>query len=452
MSNELKNIEYIHFIGIGGIGMSGLAEYLALQGYKISGSEINLSSITERLEKSGIKIFQGHSKENIKENIQLVIYTSAVKNDNTELQEAYRKNLKVLKRSKLLGMIVNEMKTLAISGTHGKTTTSAMLAKVVIDAGLDPDVFIGGSASFLNDSSMRLGCGKIAVVEADEYDKSFFDIDADIIVINNIELDHPDIYPSIEEVKQSFYDFVKVSTKRPLVILNIDDINVRELMKKLQNNLINYGFDESSDYRIKLIDSQHFLINGMEIELSVFGKHNIYNATAVFIVASILDIPEEMIRKSLRTYSGLHRRLELRYSNDIKVFDDYAHHPSEVLASLKALKSNYEGRIITIFQPHTYTRTQTFYKEFATALSESDYVILTPVYPAREVEIPGVSSELIYKELNKLKKVPVILVTSPDNLIKELKSKITSKDIVLFQGAGNITDYCTLFLKEWKNE
>jgi len=169
-------------------------------------------------------------------------------------------------------------------------------------------------------------------------------------------------------------------------------------------------------------------------------------------VASILDIPEEMIRKSLRTYSGLHRRLELRYSNDIKVFDDYAHHPSEVLASLKALKSNYEGSIITIFQPHTYTRTQTFYKEFATALSESDYVILTPVYPAREVEIPGVSSELIYKELNKLKKVPVILVTSPDNLIKELKSKISSKDIVLFQGAGNITDYCTLFLKEWKNE
>ncbi|MGB9697033.1 MAG: UDP-N-acetylmuramate--L-alanine ligase [Ignavibacteria bacterium] len=452
MREELKNIEHIHFIGIGGIGMSGLAEYLTLQGYKISGSELNLSSITERLEKLGIKIFQGHSKENIGKNIQLVVYTSAVKNDNPELQEAYQRNMMVVKRSKLLGLIVNRMKTLAISGTHGKTTTSAMLAKVLIDSGLDPDVFIGGSVRFLNDSSMRVGCGEIAVVEADEYDRSFLDLDADIIVINNIELDHPDIYQTVEEVKQSFYDFIKASTKEPVVIANIDDINVLELIKEVPCKLVTYGFSDSSDYNIRIIDSEHFLINGVEIELSVFGRHNMYNATAVFVVASLLNISVEIIRNSLRTYSGLHRRLELRYSNEIKIFDDYAHHPSEILASLVALKNNYDGRIVTVFQPHTYTRTQTFYKEFADALSESDYVILTPVYPARENKIPGVSSELIYEELKNLKKIPVTLVTTLDNLIGELKSKVGPKDIVLFQGAGNITDYCTLYLKELTNE
>lgn len=452
MRVDLKNIERIHFIGIGGIGMSGLAEYLVTQGYKITGSELNLSSITERLERSGIKIFQGHSKENIEKDTQLVVYTSAVKDDNPELQAAYQRNLIVIKRSKLLGLIVNKMKTLAISGTHGKTTTSAMLAKVLIDSGLEPDVFIGGSVRFLNDSSMKLGCGKIAVVEADEYDRSFLDIDADVIVINNIELDHPDIYRTTEEVKQSFYEFVKASTKEPVVVANSDDINVRELIKKLPFKSVSYGFSSGVDYSISVIDSQHFLINGVEVELSVFGRHNMYNATAVFVVANLLNISSEMIRNSLKTYSGLHRRLELRYSNKIKIFDDYAHHPSEILASLIALKNNYNGRVVTVFQPHTYTRTQTFYKEFATALSESDYVILTPIYPAREKEIPGVGAELIYEELKNLKKIPVTLVTTLDNLIRELKDKVNPEDIVLFQGAGNITDYCTLYLKEITNE
>lgn len=452
MREELKNIENVHFIGIGGIGMSGLAEYLAIQGYRVTGSELNLNNITERLEKLGIKIFEGHSKRNIGEDAQLIVYTSAVKNDNPELQEAYQRKLTVIKRSELLGLIVNKMRTLAISGTHGKTTTSSMLAKVLIDSGLDPDVFIGGLVRFLNNSSMRLGCGKIAVVEADEYDRSFLNLDSDVIVINNIELDHPDIYPSIKEVKQSFYDFVKASTKRPLVIANADDINVRELMKELSCKLITYGFSDDSDYKIKIIDSQHFLINEVGIELSVFGKHNMYNATAVFVVATLLNIPTEVIQNSLKTYSGLHRRLELRYSNEVKVFDDYAHHPSEILASLVALRNNYDEKIVTVFQPHTYTRTQTFYKEFATALSESDYVILTPIYPAREKAIPGVSSELIYKELKNLKKTPVTLIDKLEDLIGELKNRINRENIVLFQGAGNITDYCTLYLKELMNE
>ncbi len=441
--------EKIHLTGIGGIGMSGIAEYLVKHNFKVTGSDMNLSPLTKKLENLGVKIFQGHKKSNLPDDTDLLIYTSAVKEDNEEIAKASGLKIRKIKRAEALGNIVNHKYLIAVSGTHGKTTTSAMIAKVLIDNKFDPTVFVGGSLDFLDGNSSRSGKSEFAVAEADEYDRSFHQLKADIAVITNIEPDHLDIYKDIEDIKNSFIQFLNNCKKDSIIIACGDDDNVREVLTDFKNKIF-YGFKEKNDCVIKNINYENgkagYTVNEEEIFLRVAGNHNILNSVAAFLTAKELKISCENFNSSMIDFQGVKRRLELKYENGIVIYDDYAHHPTEVKASLEAIKKIHRGKIITIFQPHLYSRTRDFFAEFGDAFQGTDILFLTKIYPARETEIEGVSSSLILNEFLKSGKKGYYIENS-DELLSELNSIIQDGDILIFQGAGDITDICDRFVK-----
>lgn len=454
MTNELSNIKKVYFIGIGGIGMSGIAEYLAVQGIEVSGSDANVSDITDRLKDFGIKIFAEHETENISSDMDLVVYTAAVKEDNPELKKAKEYGIKAIKRAEMLGLIVNSKTLIAVSGAHGKTTTSSMVSKIFIDAETDPLIFVGGNLDFLNGSSSRLGNGKYAIVEADEYDRSFLTLHPDIAVINNIEFDHSDIYKDLFDVMDSFRQFVSNLKPDGTIVAYSGDENIKNLLIGM-NNVKRYGFNEHDDFYITGLKNengvQYFKINGKEFQLAVPGKHNVINAAAAYVCGTLCGISDEKIAKALQSFGGVKRRLELKYQNAIKIYDDYAHHPTEVRASFDAIRKNTEGRVITIFQPHLYSRTKDFYKEFANELKDNDVVFLAKLYPAREKPLEGVSSELILNELKNIKKNDSYYFENDSELLNGIKKEIKSSDTLIFQGAGSITNLCDKFIKEYTN-
>ena len=446
-----KKIKKIHFIGIGGIGMCGLAEYLLDKGYKISGSDLTKTFITERLENKGARINYGHNGKNIRKDTDLVIYTSAVKADNPEYKMSLKLKINTIKRAVLLGEIVNDMLLIAVSGTHGKTSTTSMLSKILIDNGFNPTVFVGGNLDILGGASYRIG-SNVAVVEADEYDRSFLTLNPDIIIINNIELDHVDIYKNVKSLMKSFKVFAGNLKTNGCFIINWDDKNIRELFKSIKADYVfKYGMkntDVISNVKVKNFKTE-FTLNGNKVSLNVLGYHNVYNSTAAIIASNLIFENNEKIIKSISSFSGVKRRLELKYDKGFKVFDDYGHHPSEVKTTLISLKENDKGRLIVIFQPHTYTRLKKFYKEFAKALEIADVVYLLPIYPAREKELKGIKSELIFNIMNK-KKHKVILIEDIDELYTHLNKQIKKNDRVVFQGAGTVTNFCDEFIKKVK--
>ncbi|MFA5404272.1 MAG: UDP-N-acetylmuramate--L-alanine ligase [Ignavibacteria bacterium] len=453
----LDGVKHIHFIGIGGIGMSGIAEYLVRKGFAVSGSDSILSDITSKLSAIGVKVFEGHSESNLSGDTNLVVYSAAIKDNNPELLKARRLGINSVKRAKMLGEIVNDKILIAVSGTHGKTSTTAMLAKVLIDCKFDPTVFVGGTVDFLEDGNSRIGNGNYAVVEADEYDRSFLTLKPDIAVITNIDLDHTDIYKNLDDLKNTFSQFLN-SGKENLKIIGFgDDRNVIDVMNLIQNkNCYKYGFGKHNNY---IIDESYlkksnieFEINNNFIELSVCGRHNILNASSVFIVGELLGIEKECVIRTLKSFYGVDRRLELKYNKKIKVYDDYAHHPTEIEYSFNAVKEIAKSRVITVFQPHTYTRTRDFYEAFANALKGNDITILTDLYPAREKEIDGVSSKLIYDKLLFIDENEIYYEKSFDNVIKKLDEIVKENDTVIFQGAGDITDLCNLYIKKISNK
>jgi UDP-N-acetylmuramate--alanine ligase len=457
-SEILLKAKKIHLIGISGIGMSGIAEYLLGKGYIISGSDLNSTFITERLESLGAKIFIKHNIENIPADVDFVIYTSAVKNDNEEYKEAQSRGITLVRRAEMLGLIVNDKILISVSGTHGKTSTTAGVAKVLIDNGFDPTVFVGGNIDFLEGGSSRIGNGKYAVVEADEYDRSFLALKSDYVIITNIELDHTDIYKDIEDVKNSFENFCNNSKPGCVFTSFGDDKNVREVLSSHTNNVRNfYGFGKDNQNVISNIkfDGVRFnfeINNEIKVGLNVFGKHNALNAAAAYITCREIGISGQNIIKSLESFKGVDRRLQLKYNNKIKVYDDYAHHPTEIKSSVNALRELKSGRIIAVFQPHLFTRTKDFYKEFAEALSGYDLIILTKIYPAREKEITGVSSDLILKEIKKNYNNEIYYCDDNDSIMNKLTDIIQGGDSIVFQGAGDITNLCDSFINKIKNE
>ncbi|MCE1165107.1 MAG: UDP-N-acetylmuramate--L-alanine ligase [Bacteroidetes bacterium] len=452
MPNTNKNIavpdkkKTVHFIGIGGIGMCGLAEYLLVKGYRVSGSDITRTAITDRLVKKGAKIKFGHKASNVGKDTGFVVYTSAVKEDNPELKAAVERDIKTVKRAALLGGIVNDKILIAVSGTHGKTSTTSMIAKILIDAKYDPTVFVGGNLDFLGGAAYRIGKSRYAVVEADEYDRSFHTLKPKVAVINNIELDHTDIYRTEKDIIEAFNKFAD-NTKDGYFVVNWGDRNIRKVMKGRICRRADFG--KGSMNRITSVkmspEGTSFKLNDIPIKLSVIGKHNIYNAAAAFIAGSIAGIKASEILKSLESYPGVKRRLELKYSGHFTVYDDYAHHPTEVASSLESLGRIKKGRLIVVYQPHTYTRTREFYGDFAKSLETADIVYLMPVYPARELPIKGVTSRLIY---NGIRKSKAKLLSKPEDVFGLLKKQVRKGDIVVFQGAGDVTNYCAKFVKE----
>lgn len=454
------NYSHIHFIGIGGIGVSGLAEYFLRNGCKVSGSDMTETHITKRLESLGAIVSIGHRSENIPADANVIVYSSAVKNSNPEMARAHELGLKTIRRAEMLGEIVNDKYLIAVSGTHGKTTTTAMIGKLLVDAGLDPLIFVGGNVELFDGGASRFGEGKYAVVEADEYDRSFLALRPDVIVITNIDEDHLDIYEDLNDIKNTFKQFCENSKSNSKIIFCGDDVNILEFVSEVKREEISYGFHFNNTLKITDYKADSTGVNFSiadngnscsDITLKMAGRHNAMNAAAAFAVARVLNIDNEVYKKSFASFVTVARRLELKYDeHGIKVYDDYAHHPKEIESSLNGLKeSSAGGRVIAVFQPHLYSRTRDFYKDFASKLAIADKVILMDIYPAREKPIEGVTSNLIFDELNKINNSSSYIHNRTDienNLLNDIKDN----DMIVFQGAGDVTGLCEEFVQQLK--
>ena len=443
-----ENNKSIYFIGIGGIGMSGIAEFLHFQGFKISGSDLNNSDRTNYLSSLDIDIKIGHNSKNIK-NYDIVVYSSAVKMDNIEIIESKKKNIPVIRRAEMLGELLKlKPISIAISGTHGKTTSCSMLSSILIEAELKPTVIIGGIVNNFGSNTLS-GKGDIIVVEADEFDRSFLSLQPSISLINNLELEHTDCYDDLDDLKDAFINFANASHIDGITGICIDDPNVRDIIKKLKRSYKTYGISKEASIRAEnikydgfnsyydLYKDNHLISN---IKLKVLGKHNIQNSLAAITLAMELNISVDQIKNGLEKYSGVKRRLEVTHKlkNGSILFDDYAHHPTEVAASLSAIKASFKNRIITVFQPHLYSRTHNFYKDFASALSISDISILVDIFPSREKPIQNVTSELIYNEMKKEDGKNIFLNNEISLLPNMIKDIYKDGDILITMGAGDI--------------
>ena len=438
--------------------MSGLAEYFLRNGYSVSGSDMAESHITKRLTELGAKIHIGHSAGNITNEIDTVVFTSAVKKgNNPELERANELGIKTIRRAEMLGEIVNNKYLIAVSGTHGKTTTTAMIGKLLVDAGLDPLIFVGGNVQLFEGGASRFGNGKYAVVEADEYDRSYLALRPDITIITNVDEDHLDIYKDLDDIKDTFRLFCDRSKYGAYIIYCGDDNNIKSFINTINREKLYYGFDEKNylkitDYKVKPDSLQFDILNSHskydDVVLNMVGRHNALNSTACFAVSKVLDISFDKYRSSISDFRTVDRRLQLKYDeNGIKVYDDYAHHPVEIRSSLTGLKEMSSGRLITVFQPHLFSRTRDFYKEFANELSIADEIVLMDIYPARELPIKGITSELI---LNELKNHKSVLISDKNEIINTLLKSIKNNDVIVFQGAGDVTNLCSEFVERLK--
>ena len=455
-----RKTKHIHFIGIGGIGMSGMAELLLKLGYNISGSDKQASEITAHLVSIGISVSIKHSKKNIK-GADVVVFSSAIKSDNIEILSAKENNIPVIRRAELLGELLKVKKTsIAIAGTHGKTTTSSMLGLILLEAKLEPTLVIGGIVNKFNTNAIS-GSGDVILVEADEFDRTFLSLKPTISVINNLDLEHLDCYKNISDLQIAFTQFANSVPFYGLISLCTDSKNVCNIIKNIKRPYITFGTNKNAYIR-----AQKIKYNGSNstfelykdniyidlISLNMPGKHNILNALGAISIALELNVDIKKIKKALKAYSGVRRRFELKYStsNGIHIIDDYAHHPSEVRATIEAAKTGWNNTVLSIFQPHLFTRTRDFYKDFAQSFMNSDIVIITDIYPAREKPIKGVSSKLITNELLKSGHKNVHYIPNPLSLPLFIKKMILKDTTMLIMGAGNIWRICENIYKEIK--
>ncbi len=446
MTDILKNANHIYFTGIGGIGMSGIAEILLERGYRVSGSDRQLSDITAYLQSNGAIIYQGHQADNLAD-VDVLVYSSAIPDINPERQEAKRRQIPEIRRAEMLASIMCNYFNIAIAGTHGKTTTTALCSHIIIESGLDPTVVIGGRLKNLK-TNARLGKGNIFITEADEYDRSFLSLSPDISVITTIEEDHLDIYKDMSDIRLTFKTFAGLGSPEGKVICCIDDPEVRNLSTQIDKEVITYGFSDDAMYQVtnptfsesgsnfEIHKNQQFQSN---ITLHIPGRHNILNALASYVVAQQLGAKINLIEEALKSFAGVDRRFEIKGTvNDITVVDDYAHHPTEVAATIESAKSGWDRRLVVVFQPHLFSRTRDFYKEFAFALSKADEIILSDIYPAREEPIPGVSSEMIVTEAIDKAYKNFIYMPRPRDIEEYLYEHLIPGDLVITMGAGDI--------------
>lgn len=437
---------WVHMVGIGGAGMSGIAQILSAQGNKVSGSDLQKNDITTKLEALGIEIYPGHFPSNVKEGVDLLVISSAIAADNIEVRQAKTLNIPVIKRGQMLAKLVNSHKGIAVAGAHGKTTTSSMLYTILSECGVDPTFIVGGVLQKSN-LNAKLGTSDYFVVEADESDASFLDLKPYVAIITNIEDDHLDFYKSLANLKNAFKDFIDEVNSDGLVMVYGGDKSIREIIAPLERKISLYGEDNSCDYYLKDWKAQGFGsifdIYKKEtkigtIKLSVPGKHNALNALAAISVALELGLDFVAIKDAILKFLGTKRRFEIIGKHDeITLVDDYAHHPTEIKATLDAARNMHPGRIITIFQPHRYTRTQALGKELGEAFINSDLAIFTEVYAAGEETIPGVSGENVCAAAAKMGSNVVYIPKSVD-VAEYLQDILISNDLVITMGAGDI--------------
>lgn len=450
------NIKNIHFIGIGGISMSGLAEILLRQGYKISGSDIKSSLLTQKLQKLGVDFSLGHSPLNIK-NPDLVVYTSAIANDNDEYLKAQSLSIPVIDRATLLGEIMSTFPcNIAISGTHGKTTTTSMIATVMLDSGEDPTIHIGGELDIIGGST-KIGDGDCFIIEACEYMESFLKFKPFIAVILNIEEDHLDYFRDIEHIQTAFLKFAELIPANGHLVACVDDNNVCMLLDKIQCNRHTFGienkvaqwqarnisFDESGCASFDVYSNSNFYGN---FNLSVPGTHSIYNALATIVTCAITGVKKHHIKKSLSLFLGPNRRFECKGTkNGIKVIDDYAHHPSEIKTTLSSIKNANHSSIWCVFQPHTYTRTLALLDDFASCFKSAEHVVITDIYAAREKDTGKIHSRALVDKVLQTGKDCIYIKTFHE-IVDYLSKNVKPNDVVLTMGAGDIYRVGEMFL------
>jgi len=451
-----RKLKHIHMIGIGGTGMNGIAEVLLNLGYKVTGSDVARNDATRRLTglKAGISI--GHKPGNI-EGADVVVISSAIKEDNVEVREARHRKIPIIPRAEMLAELMRMKYGIAVAGSHGKTTTTSMIATILDRGGFDPTIVVGGRLNTIG-ANAKLGAGDFFVAEADESDKSFLFLSPFIAVLTNIDAEHLDQYRDVEEIKATFIRFAnKVPFYCP-VVLCLDDPNLQSLIPDLDRRLITYGFSTQSDISARDMQFDGFSSSCRlfhkgrsfgTLKLKVPGKHSILNAMASIAVGLDLDIPPALILEALESFAGTGRRFELKAEiRKMMIVEDYAHHPTEIMATLDAARRGWSRRVVAVFQPHRYTRLAHLRAEFARSFNQADVLLLTEIYPAGEEPIPGVSGRALYEDVQQFGHKDVHFEPDLKKVPAALLKIVRAGDIVIFLGAGNITKAVPEFLKK----
>jgi UDP-N-acetylmuramate--alanine ligase len=437
----------IHFIGIGGIGMSGIAEILHNLNYEITGSDIKESDTTRRLSSLGIKIFIGHDAKNLGQP-HVVVISSAVSSDNPEVIAARQRSIPVIPRAEMLAELGRLKYGILVAGAHGKTTTTSLLATILAEGGLDPTVVIGGKLKAIG-SNARLGQGNLIVAEADESDGSFLKLNPTIAVVTNIDKEHLDFFKNVEELKRAFVKFINKIPFYGTAAICLENEHIIEIMPEIERRIITYGFSDKADIhpanlsRSERTMSFEAFYKGAYLDfftIPIPGEHNVLNSLAAIAVSLELQIPIGVIKKALKSFSGIQRRFELKGEHKgIKIFDDYGHHPTEIKATLKAARGSFEtNRLVVIFQPHRYTRTRDLIAEFAQCFDYADSLYLMDIYPAGEKPIEGVHSEVLYTAIEKSGCKELTYMPDRVELVNEVIPKLQTGDIIITLGAGDV--------------
>ncbi len=455
-----KKTKHIHFVGIGGIGMSGIAELLLNLGYIVSGSDLKSSGITDKLGKLGGKIYIGHQSESI-DGADVVVTSSAIDPENPEVIAAHEESIPVIKRAEMLAELMRLKKFgIAIAGSHGKTSTTSMVSWMLYHAKLDPTVVVGGKVDSLGGNA-KLGEGEFLVAEADESDGSFLKLAPVIEVVTNIDLEHLDYYRDLEHIKQSFLEFIDKVPFYGAVILCLDDKNIAEILPRIGKRTMSYGLTSQADIHAEGIyfseGRVHFTVKYGgevlgEIDITPPGRHHVYNAMAAVCVGLELEIPFAVIREALQSYQGVQRRMQFKgKAAGITIVDDYGHHPTEIVATLGAIKEAWpEKRLVVAFQPHRYSRTKALYGDFLTCFHQADYLIMTDIYAASEKPIDGITSENLLSEIKQHGQRHTLYINEVEALPKNVMGMLQEGDLFLTLGAGNIVTAGEELLKHLK--
>ncbi len=454
---NFKKPIHVHFIGIGGISMSGLAEILLKEGFTVSGSDNKESALTKRLEQAGAVVFYGQRASNIISGIDVIVYTAAIHDDNEEYQAAKAKELPMLSRAELLGQLMTNYKMpIAVSGTHGKTTTTSMLSHILLTGDTDPTISVGGILKAIG-GNIRVGGSEVFVTEACEYTNSFLHFFPKISIILNIDEDHLDFFKDLDDIRHSFREFARLLPEDGILVINGEIDNLREIIEGLPCKVVTYGFGSSMNYgALNITHNQlgeasfDFIKDGVftaRISLSVNGDHNVSNALAALAVADQLNIPVEISQKGLKEFTGTNRRFEYKGEfNGTTLIDDYAHHPTEITATLTSARHYPHREIWCIFQPHTYTRTKALFTEFVEALSHTDHIILADIYAARETDTLGVSSKDVAGAL-KDKGNDAYYFESFSEIESFCRRHCQKGDLLITMGAGDVVNIGENLLK-----
>jgi len=446
MDGMRRKVKTVHFVGIGGIGMSGIAEVLLNLGYGITGSDLGQTDITQRLATLGAVIFKGHDEIHLGD-ADVVVTSTAVKSDNPEVLAAHRRNIPVIPRAEMLAELLKMKFSIAVSGSHGKTTTTSMISTVLGQGGLDPTMVIGGKLASIG-SNAKMGGGEIIVAEADESDGSFLKLGPCIAVITNIDREHLDHYRDIDEIKAAFLQFANIVPFYGSTVLCLDNLHIREILPQIKRKTITYGLEPPADYRAADINirgtwTSFNVLYREELlgaaVLNVPGLFNVYNALATIAVAREIDMDFPAITAGLKTFTGVQRRLEVKgIGGGVTVVDDYGHHPTEIRETLAAARTVWPGRLLVVFQPHRYTRTRALFEEFTGAFSDADLLVITDIYAASEAPIPGVNSENLAAAIRKQEQQEVMYIADFDAISDRLLALARPGDVIITQGAGSV--------------